>query len=335
MTMKRMLAPILLSAATMAALLPAALAQTTPPPAVRHKVAVLDFGYASVMTASQAVFGTNVDIGKGISDLLVDKLTNDGTYRIIERNAIAKVIGEQNFANSDRVDPSSAAKIGKILGVDAIITGDITTFGRDDKNRNLGGIVGGTAGLALGHLGTSSSKAVVAITARMIDASTGEVLASVTSRGESKRSGTNFGGGGAGSGGGAAGGFGMGSSNFGETIIGEATMASIGDLAAKLEEGSARIPTAAAIPVAGLVADVAGADIIVNVGTSSGVMVGAMLDVMHPVRQVKDPATGKVIRTIENKVGDLVITSADATSAVGKFSGSAAPVVGDTVKTPQ
>ena len=63
-------------------------------------VAVLDFGYASVMPASQAVFGTNVNIGKGISDLLVDKLTNDGAYRIIERNAISKVLTEQNFSGT-------------------------------------------------------------------------------------------------------------------------------------------------------------------------------------------------------------------------------------------
>ncbi len=305
------------------------------PPAVRHRVAVLDFGYASVMTASQAVFGTNVNIGKGISDLLVDKLTNDGTYRIIERNAISKVLAEQNFSNSDRVDPSSAAKIGKILGVDAIITGDVTTFGRDDSSKNLGGIAGGTAGLILGHVGKSSSKAVVAVTARMIDANTGEVLASVTSRGESKRSGSSFFGGGAGSGGGAAGGVNMGSSNFGETIIGEATQASIADLATKLEVGSAKIPTAAAIPVSGVVADVDGNNIIINVGTSGGVQVGAVLAVMHPVRTVKDPATGKVLRSIENKVGDLTITSADATFATGTFAGSAKPAVGDSVKTPQ
>lgn len=323
-------------------LLTLSLAAQAPPqaaPAVRHRVAVLDFGYASVMTASQSIFGTNVNVGKGISDLLVDKLTNDGSYRIIERNAISKVMTEQNFSNSDRVDPSSAAKIGKILGVDAIITGDVTTFGRDDSNKNIGagvgGIIGGRLGGALGGVGSSKSKAVVAVTARMIDANTGEVLASVTSRGESKRSGTSFFGGGAGGGVGAGGGAAMGSSNFGETIIGEATQASIADLATKLEAGSDKIPTAAAIPVAGVVADVDGNNIIINVGTSAGVQVGAILDVMHPVRTVKDPTTGKVLRTIENKVGDLKITSADATSATGSFTGAAKPAVGDAVKTPQ
>src|SRR5580692_5548017 len=94
----------------------------------KKRVAVLDFNYATVMTSVQAIFGTNQDIGKGITDLLVDKLVNDGTYRVIERAAIAKIMAEQNFSNSNRVDTSSAAKIGKLLGVDAIIIGDITQF---------------------------------------------------------------------------------------------------------------------------------------------------------------------------------------------------------------
>ena len=37
----------------------------------KKRVAILDFDYATVQTNSAAVFGTNVDIGKGITDLLV------------------------------------------------------------------------------------------------------------------------------------------------------------------------------------------------------------------------------------------------------------------------
>src|ERR1700745_1189082 len=107
--------------------------------AAKHRIAVLDFNYGTVMSSSQAVFGTNQDIGKGISDLLIDRLTNDGPYRVIERNQIDKVLNEQNFSNSNRVDTSTAAKIGHVLGVDAIITDDITQFGRDDQSKNLGG----------------------------------------------------------------------------------------------------------------------------------------------------------------------------------------------------
>ena len=305
------------------------------PPAQRRRVAILDFGYASVMTSTQAIFGTQQNIGKGISDMLVDKLTNDGTYRVIERAAIQKVLSEQNFSNSDRVDASSAAKIGKILGVDAIITGDITQFGRDDKNLGLAGAGGGGwTGYALGKIGNTKSKAVVAITARLIDANTGEVLASTTSKGESKRSGGFLDGGGGNWRGNGSGGVSMGSSDFAETIIGEATSSAVTQLSTGLEAASTKFGELEAVPVSGMVADVAGSDIIINIGIAAGVRVGDRLMVTHPVRTVKDPATGKVIRTIENTVGELTITSSDATSAVGTFKGSPTPKVGDSVKSP-
>jgi curli biogenesis system outer membrane secretion channel CsgG len=300
----------------------------------KHRVAVLDFNYATVMTASQAVFGTNVDIGKGISDMLIDRLVNDGTYRVIERNAIDKILNEQNFSNSNRADASTAAKIGHVLGVDAVIVGDITQFGRDDQSRNLGGLGGNWHGGVLGGIGTHSAKAEVAITARLIDTSTGEILGSATGKGESKRSGTNLLAGGAGSGGYGAGAAGMNSSNFSETIIGEATSDAVTQLAQGLIGASGKLPTYVppAVVVSGLVADASTSDIIINVGSKAGLRVGDKLAVGRVVRVVKDPATGKPLRSIENTVGTLTITSVDTDSAVGSFSGTGKPQTGDTVK---
>jgi curli biogenesis system outer membrane secretion channel CsgG len=307
---------------------------------VRHRVAVLDFGYATVMTSSQAVFGTNVDIGKGIADMLIDKMLADGTYRVIERNAIDKVLHEQDFSNSNRADPNTAAKIGHILGVDAVITGDITQFGRDDQNKTYGGaaVAGWTHG-AIGGVGKHEAKAVVAITVRMVDATTGEILASVTGKGESSRKGTDMLGGGWGGGSGAVGGASMTSSNFAQTIIGEATSAAVAQVATGLDGDASKVPDAPPPPkvaVSGLVADAAALDsVIINVGSSAGVKVGDKLAVARKVREVKDPATGKVLRSIENPIGTLTITSVDASSAVGAFSGTGTPKTGDTVKTPE
>ncbi len=301
--------------------------------AAHHRIAVLDFNYATVMTASQSVFGTNVDIGKGISDMLIDKLVNDGTYRVIERNEINKIINEQNFSNSNRADPSTAAKIGHILGVDAVIVGDITQFGRDDQNRNIGGALGKWgSGFGLGGVGTHKAKAEVAITARLIDTSTGEILASATGKGESQRSGTNLLGGGAGTGGFGGGDVNMGSSNFAQTIIGEATTAAVTQLAQELETQSGKLPTAAVAPVNGLIADASTPDIIIDVGSSAGVTVGQKLLVTRVVRVVKDPATGKPLRSIEDSIGELTITSVDAGSSVGHFNGPGTPKIGDVVK---
>src|SRR6266545_178594 len=127
----------------------------------KKRVAVMNFDYATVQSSVQAIFGTNQDIGKGIADLLVDKLVNDGTYSVIERKMLDKIIAEQNLSNSDRVDPNSAAKIGKILGVDAIIIGSITQFGRDDKKTSVGGgALGGITGrFGVGGVAKTDSKA--------------------------------------------------------------------------------------------------------------------------------------------------------------------------------
>src|SRR5580658_3734190 len=102
---------IVLATAMLAASLAAPLAAQD-----KKRVAVLDFNYATVMNSVQAVFGTNQDIGKGITDLLINKLVNDGAYRVIDRQAMAKILAEQNFSNSNRADPNSAAQIGKLLG---------------------------------------------------------------------------------------------------------------------------------------------------------------------------------------------------------------------------
>jgi len=323
------LALFLLASVALPAQVPAAQAGS------RHRIAVLDFNYATVMSTSQAVFGTQVDIGKGISDMLIDRLVNDGTYRVIEQNQIDKILSEQNFSNSNRADPATAAKIGHVLGVDAVIVGDITQFGRDDQSRNVGGMLGKWgSGYGLGNVGTHSAKAVVAITARLIDTNTGEILASATGKGQSKRSGTNLLGGGAGTGGYGAGSAGMNSSNFAQTIIGEATTQAVTELAQSIVGDSPRLPTVGAAPVVinGLVADASTSDIIINVGSKAGVKVGDNLVISRVVRVVKDPATGKPLRSIESPVGQLTITSVDADSAVGRFAGTGKPQVGDTVK---
>jgi len=83
----------------------------------KKRVAVLDFDYGTVRSAVQAYFGTDQDVGKGISLLLEQKLVQDGKYSVVDRNTMEKILKEQNFSNSDRVDPATAAKIGHILGV--------------------------------------------------------------------------------------------------------------------------------------------------------------------------------------------------------------------------
>ncbi len=299
----------------------------------KKRVAILDFEYGTVQSWVDNMFGTNVDIGKGISDLLVEKLLNSGEYSIIERSALDKVLQEQNFSNSDRADSTSAAKIGQILGVDAIITGSITQFGSDDNSTGLGGFGRKLGGFGMGNVRLNNAKAIVGISARIIDINTAEILAAVTAKGESKRKGAALSGAGGSGWSAGGGGIDMGASNFRNTIIGEATHQAVENLATDLA-GKATVLPSRTVSVEGLIADVEGKMVILNVGTRAGLQVGDTLTVERKVREVRDPASGKVIRAITESLGSVKITEADEASAVGTFSGGAAPKVGDVVKTP-
>ncbi len=300
----------------------------------KKRVAVINFDYGTVQTSVAAIFGTNQDVGKGISDLLTQKLVQEGKYSVIERNALEKVLSEQNLSNSDRADTATAAKIGRILGVDAIIVGTVTQFGRDDKSTTVGGgAVGGlTSRFGLGGVQKRNAKAVVGITARLVDTSTAEILAAVTGSGESTRSGASLLGAGGSTGALAAGATDMTSANFGDTILGEAVHQAVNSLADQLNANAGALPTHK-VELSGLIADVSGGTVILNIGSSAGVKVGDTLDVSRPVRQVKDPATGKVIKTIADKVGTVTVTEVDEQSATGTFKGPSNAKVGDAVKT--
>jgi curli biogenesis system outer membrane secretion channel CsgG len=299
----------------------------------RKRVAVLDFDYGTVQSSVSSLFGTNQDVGKGITDMLVEKLVKDGKYSVIERKALDRILSEQNFSNSDRANPATAAKIGQILGVDAIIMGSITKFGRDDKSKSFGGAGLAPRGFGIGGIKKNESKAVCAISARLVDTNTGEILAAVNGEGESKRSGTSLIGGGAGTGGGGVGGFDTHASNFGQTLLGEAVTQAVTDVGGQLGASVANVPTRK-VEVAGVVADVSGNTLIINVGSKTGLKVGDKLEISHAGRQIKDPTTGKVLKTITTKIGEATVTEIDADSATLSFSGTGSAKVGDVAKTP-
>ncbi len=298
----------------------------------KPRIAVMDFEYGTVRTYSAAIFGSDIDIGKGICDLLVNDLVKDGTYSIIERKALDKILAEQNFSNSDRADATSAAKIGKLLGVDAILVGSITQFGSETKKTNLGGGGGTWGGYGIGGIGHSKSKSTVGISARLISVDTGEILAVAEGKGESSRSSTSLlGGGGSwrGFGGGNAD---FGSSDFQNTIIGESTKIAVDQLTLNVVAGAPKIATHT-VTVDGLVAAVDGGQIILNVGGKAGVKVGDQLEVVRVTKEIKDPTTGNVIRRLTTTVGVIKATDVDDASAVCSPVSGSGFQSGDRVKT--
>jgi curli biogenesis system outer membrane secretion channel CsgG len=144
------------------------------------------------------------ELGTGIADMLIEKLLETGHFRVMERKPL---------------EPGSGAQF--------IVTGSVTKFGFEENN--FGGIAANMA--TMGLLSYKQHKTEVTLTARVINAATGEIVASMSGEGLSRK------GGGlrvAGIGSNGFGGVDVNSSNFRATAIGEATERAVSNIAEKL-----------------------------------------------------------------------------------------------------
>lgn len=101
-----------------------ALASARPAPAPAQdvpRVAVLDFTGFMMGDGNAAV-----SLGKAIAAMLVTEFSGREGIQVIERAELNEMLREQDLALSGRLDESSAIEIGKLLGVQYVITGQAT-----------------------------------------------------------------------------------------------------------------------------------------------------------------------------------------------------------------
>ena len=119
--------------------------------------------------------------GAGASqDVFVTELVKSGKFRVVEREQLAALMAEKNLALSGNVDPSTAVKAGRLLGVKYLLTGAITEYGASNAEagaRSIGG---------LPSFRVKRSKFSAAMNARLIDTETGEIVWADEGRGETK-----------------------------------------------------------------------------------------------------------------------------------------------------
>lgn len=60
---------------------------------------------------------------KGLADMLITDLSNINMLNIVERDKLEAILKEQKLSKSTQVDPATAAKVGKLLGAQIILTG--------------------------------------------------------------------------------------------------------------------------------------------------------------------------------------------------------------------
>lgn len=295
-------------------------------PELKRRIAVFDFDNAAVRSGSVVLpfyQTTAPNLGQAVSQLLINRLVNDGEYAVIERTAIDKVFAEQNLSNSDRSDPVAAARIGRVLGVDCIILGSITQYDYADKvtggpHHYIGGFGGGST--TLKH----DISADVQISARVVSAETAEILAVSQGQGHIFQKGVKV----------------DARDNMrtmqsmsgtpGGTVMSDATDKAIVQLTTQLNQTIAKVP-ARSRGLEGKVADVDGERLIVNVGSRTGVKMGDRMQIWRPGKPIRDPDTGKVLRYDDKLIGTAVVSSIDDLSAVAQYTGQEAPAVGDRI----
>src|SRR4029077_15665800 len=105
-------------------------------------------------------------------------------FSVIERDKLNLVLKEQGLAQTGAVDPATAAKVGKLLGVKYIIMGGIDKFNIDNTKGGVGKF----------GVGGNMTQSKVTINFRLVDTTTAERILSLSADGEVKKGGGFVGG---------------------------------------------------------------------------------------------------------------------------------------------
>lgn len=110
------------------------------------------------------------ELGSGVADIFIAEAYESQQFRITERAEIDKVLFEQDLAQSGRVNPATAAALGRIEGAELLVLGSVSEFGVQTT---------GGGGRVLGIFGGSAETvtARVAVEIRLVDTVTAEILA--------------------------------------------------------------------------------------------------------------------------------------------------------------
>jgi curli biogenesis system outer membrane secretion channel CsgG len=112
-------------------------------------------------------------LGSSAADQLAVKLVNSGAFTVLERQRVDAVFDEWSLKEAGVVTPEKAAEVGRLLGVEYLITGRFVSF--DIQHRKVGGRVPGTR---IG-VGGTQTRAESSLNARVVNVSTGEVVAAM------------------------------------------------------------------------------------------------------------------------------------------------------------
>jgi curli biogenesis system outer membrane secretion channel CsgG len=74
------------------------------------------------------------DLTHGLPDMITDGLVNSKRFDVYEREKLNTIMREQGFQASGFADPQTAVSLGKLAGVQYMLTGKILDYGREVRD---------------------------------------------------------------------------------------------------------------------------------------------------------------------------------------------------------
>ena len=91
-----------------------------------HKPAQIDI--SGIRNIAVVDFNGPRESGSLASSVLTTTLVQNGFYKVFERDRIAQILQEHQLAQAGVVDESTARQVGQLLGVDALIFGQVISY---------------------------------------------------------------------------------------------------------------------------------------------------------------------------------------------------------------
>jgi curli biogenesis system outer membrane secretion channel CsgG len=225
-------------------------------------------------------------IGKGVADMLATALVKSGKFSVIERQDLDKVFAEQHLGQSGAVTPESAAKAGKVLGVELLVIGSVSEFGI--KKREVSGA------FKVFGAGVDNKEARAVVDLRLVNSTTAEIIAAESEEGTENTLGVgiryeslNF----------------NDVSSWNDTDIGKACREAVDKCVALIVENMGKVPWSGKVLKVN-----ADGSVVMKPGSEAGVAVGTEFLVYRPGDEIKDPDTGLSLGNEETKIGRVKVT---------------------------
>jgi curli biogenesis system outer membrane secretion channel CsgG len=297
-----------LLACVMIALPSLVLAQDKVGGGLKKRVAVMDFEDKTGHGSWQ--------LGSGMADKLATALVKSGRFIVIEREQLKKLMQEQALGMTGAVSAGTAATVGRLAGVELMVTGSVNEFGQKEGKIGAGGGGGRFGGLR--GIGVETKTARVGCSVRLVNTSTGEIVAAEDIAEEESKKGVEV----------STNEFDFANtSNFDNTLAGKAMGKSIAKAIDVIAKAMDKLPWTGRI-----LKDNGDGTVLVRPGTDGGVKVGDTFTVYSLGEKITDPTTGEELGQTESKAGTVTVTAVQEKFSTAKVATGKGFKAGDAVR---